>query len=48
MAMLIARSYLFLRDEQLGSSISAILLVIAVAVVLGSSALIRRLGKGST
>lgn len=44
LAMLIARSYLFLRDEQLGSSMSAILLVIAVAVVLGSSALVRRLG----
>jgi len=41
-SMLIARSYLFLRDEQLGSSMSAILLAIAVAVVLGSSALIRR------
>jgi putative spermidine/putrescine transport system permease protein len=44
LAMLIARSYLFLRDEQMGSSMSAILLVIAVAVVLGSSALVRRLG----
>ena len=48
LAMLIARSYLFLRDEQLGSSMSAILLLIAVAVVLGSSALIRRLGGGRT
>ncbi len=46
LAMLIARSYLFLRDEQLGSSMSAILLAIAVAVVLGSSALVRRLGGG--
>lgn len=44
LAMLIARSYLFLRDEQLGSSMSAILLLIAVSVVLGSSALVRRLG----
>ncbi|MGE0313569.1 MAG: ABC transporter permease [Lautropia sp.] len=42
MAMLIARSYLFLRNEQLGSSISAILLSIAIAVVLGSSWLARR------
>ena len=42
LSMLIARSYLFLRDEQLGSSISAILLLIAVAVVLGSSWLVRR------
>ena len=46
LAMLIARSYLFLRDEQLGSSMSTILLVIAVAVVLGSSALVRRLSGG--
>lgn len=42
LSMLIARSYLFLRDEQLGSSISAILLLIAVSVVLGSSWLVRR------
>ena len=48
LAMLIARSYLFLRDEQLGSSMSAVLLAIAVAVVLGSSALVRRLGAGRT
>ena len=48
LSMLIARSYLFLRDEQLGSSMSAILLLIAVSVVLGSSALVRRLsGSGS-
>lgn len=43
LSMLIARSYLFLRDEQLGSSISAILLLIAVTVVLGSSWLMRRM-----
>ncbi len=42
LSMLIARSYLFLRNEQLGSSISAILLLIAVSVVLGSSWLVRR------
>jgi len=46
LAMLIARSYLFLRDEQLGSSMSAVLLAIAVTVVLGSSALLRRLAGG--
>ncbi|MEM9783360.1 MAG: ABC transporter permease [Pseudomonadota bacterium] len=45
LSMLIARSFLFLRDEQLGSTISALLLVIAVAVVLGSSWLARRLGS---
>lgn len=48
LSMLIARSYLFLRDEQLGSSISSILLLIAVSVVLGSSWLLRRLSGGKT
>jgi len=42
--MLIARSFLYLRNEQLGSTISAILLIIAISVVLGSSWLARRLG----
>jgi putative spermidine/putrescine transport system permease protein len=44
LAMLIARSYLFLRDEQLGSSMSSVLLIIALAVVLGSTWLVKRLG----
>ncbi|OSP54572.1 ABC transporter permease [Pseudoruegeria sp. SK021] len=44
MSMLIARSFLYLRDETLGSTISAILLAIAVAVVLFSSWLAGRLG----
>jgi putative spermidine/putrescine transport system permease protein len=48
LSMLIARSYLFLRDEQLGSSMSAILLLIAVSVVLASSALVRRLSGART
>ena len=43
-AMQIARSFLFLRNEQLGSSLSTILLLIAVSVVLGSSWLAARLG----
>lgn len=42
--MLIARSFLYLRNEELGSSISAILLLIAIAVVTGSSWLAARLG----
>jgi putative spermidine/putrescine transport system permease protein len=46
LSMLIARSYLFLRDEQLGSSMSAILLLIAIGVVLGSSWLVRRATGG--
>ena len=43
LSMLIARSYLYLRNEQLGSTISAILLIIATIVVLGSSWLATRL-----
>lgn len=46
LSMLIARSFLFLRDEQLGSTISAILLMIAVAVVMGSSWLAARVSGG--
>lgn len=42
LSMLIARSFLYFRNEQLGSTISAILLVIAIVVVLGSSWLVRR------
>ena len=42
LSMLIARSYLYLRNEQLGSTISAILLVIAVSIVLLSSFLVTR------
>lgn len=45
--MQIARSFLYLRNEQLGSSLSTILLLIAVAVVLGSSWLAHRLGARS-
>jgi len=41
-SMLIARSFLFLRDEQLGSSMSAVLLSIAVSVILLSSWLVKR------
>jgi len=42
LSMLIARSYLYLRDEQLGSTISAILLIIAVSIVLLSTFLVSR------
>jgi putative spermidine/putrescine transport system permease protein len=38
---LVARSYLFYRNEALGSTIAVVLLVIAVAVVVGSQYLIR-------
>jgi putative spermidine/putrescine transport system permease protein len=43
LSMLIARAYLFLRDEQMGSSMSSILLLIAVTVVLLSTWLVRRM-----
>jgi putative spermidine/putrescine transport system permease protein len=43
-AMMIARSFLYLRNETLGSSLSAILLLIAITVVLGSSWLAAKLG----
>lgn len=46
-SMQIARSFLFLRDEQLGSALSTILLLIAVLVVVGSSWLASRLGARS-
>jgi putative spermidine/putrescine transport system permease protein len=44
LAMTIARSFLYLRNETLGASLSAILLTIAILVVLGSSWLAGRLG----
>jgi putative spermidine/putrescine transport system permease protein len=44
LSMLIARSFLYLRDEPLGSTISAVLLAIAIFVVLFSSWLAGRLG----
>ena len=44
LSMLTARSFLYLRNEALGATISSILLIIAVAVVLGSSWLASRLG----
>ena len=44
LSMLIARSFLYLRNEPLGSTISAVLLGIAVLVVVLSSWLARRLG----
>jgi putative spermidine/putrescine transport system permease protein len=43
---LIARAYLFMRDRQTGSTLAVVLLAIAVAVVIGSSVLARRLQAG--
>lgn len=47
LSMLTARSFLFLRNETLGATISSILLIIAISVVLGSSWLASRLGARS-
>jgi putative spermidine/putrescine transport system permease protein len=44
LSMLTARSFLYLRNEALGATISSILLIIAISVVLGSSWLANRLG----
>jgi putative spermidine/putrescine transport system permease protein len=47
LATLIGRSFLLMRNEQLGSTTAVVLLILAVGVVLFTSALARRLG-GST
>jgi putative spermidine/putrescine transport system permease protein len=44
LSTLTGRSFLFMRNEQLGSTTAVILLVLAVSVVVGSSWLARRLG----
>ena len=46
LATLTGRAFLFMRDERLGSTTAVILLAVAVAVVVGSTALARRLGGG--
>jgi putative spermidine/putrescine transport system permease protein len=47
LATLIGRSFLFMRNEQLGSTTATVLLVLAVAVVVGSGVLARRVGKSA-
>jgi putative spermidine/putrescine transport system permease protein len=42
LSILVARSFLFMRDRSLGSTVSVVLLVIAVAVVVASAILARR------
>ncbi|HTR86025.1 MAG TPA: ABC transporter permease [Reyranella sp.] len=44
LSTLTGRSFLFMRNEQLGSTTAVVLLVLAVSVVVGSSWLARRLG----
>ena len=45
---LMARAYLFMRDRQAGSTLAVVLLVIAVAVVVGSTWLTRHLQQRNT
>jgi putative spermidine/putrescine transport system permease protein len=45
LATLTGRSFLLMRNEQLGSTTAVVLLVLAVAIVVGSSLLARRLGR---
>jgi putative spermidine/putrescine transport system permease protein len=45
---LMARAYLFMRDRQAGSTLAVVLLAIAVAIVVGSTWLTRRLQQRNT
>jgi putative spermidine/putrescine transport system permease protein len=47
LATLIGRAFLFMRDEQLGSTTATVLLALAISVVVGSSVLARRLGRSA-
>ena len=47
LSILVARSFLFMRDRSLGSTVSVVLLVIAVAVVVTSALLARRWQRNS-
>ncbi len=47
LATLIGRSFLFMRNEQLGSTTATVLLVLAVSIVVGSGVLARRLGRST-
>ena len=47
LATLMGRSFLLMRNEQLGSTTAAVLLVLAVSIVVGSGILARRLGNSA-
>lgn len=47
LATLTGRSFLLMRDEALGSTTAAVLLAVSVAVVVGSGALARRIGRAA-
>jgi putative spermidine/putrescine transport system permease protein len=48
LSTLMGRSFLLMRNEQLGSTTAVILLMLAVSIVVGSSWLARRLGGNTT
>ena len=45
LATLTGRAFLFMRNEELGSTTAVLLLILAVSIVVGSNALARRLGS---
>ena len=47
LATLTGRAFLFMRNEELGSTTAVLLLLLAVSTVVGSAALARRLGSAS-
>ncbi len=47
LATLTGRAFLFMRNEELGSTTAVVLLVLTVTIVVGSTALARRLGGSS-
>ena len=47
LATLTGRAFLFMRNEELGSTTAVLLLALAVTIVVGSTALARRLGSAS-
>jgi putative spermidine/putrescine transport system permease protein len=48
LSTLTGRSFLLMRNEQLGSTTAVILLVLAVSIVVGSTWLARRIGGSQT
>jgi putative spermidine/putrescine transport system permease protein len=47
LATLTGRAFLFMRNEELGATTAVLLLTLSVAIVVGSTALARRLGSAA-
>jgi putative spermidine/putrescine transport system permease protein len=47
LATLTGRSFLLMRNEQLGSTTATVLLVLAVTIVVAAAALARRIGRSA-